>query len=559
MGMAAEMVESPKDNQVHYPSDRRFRVWVRPAFLLLFVALAVLPLVAAWVQFLTVGLPSVATGTLIAAEAVAAPSGFPAWLRLTHYVNFLFLVLLARSGLSILMDPPRLYWNDHCTPGTEWMRFTPVEVPTDRIWTAKDDARYISPWLALPGYRHTIATARHWHLLGALFWFLNGLAFVALLFGTDQWQQLVPTSWKIIPDAWAVFVHYATFHMPVEVDPFYRFNALQQLSYFAVVFVMATLSAMTGVAMSPAIDSRFPWYPKLFGGRQPARSIHFLLLLGYVAFLVMHVTMVATGLVRNMNYIVLGNNNGTLNGMLLGLTGIGLIVAVCYFAHWVSWKHPRALQYLVRYIHAVMRLLFFKHLVPRAQFSKKDISPFLWPNGKPPTTKEWESLAAGDFNEFRLKVYGLIENPVELSLDEMKAMGKEEQITMHHCIQGWSGIAQWGGLPLAKLIELVRPRSEAKVVVFHSFGDGLYGGEYYDTQPMEIALQLQSLLAYEMNYQPLGRLYGAPLRLRVENQLGYKMVKWIKAIEFVASEKDVGKGHGGKNEDDEYFDLVPDI
>ena len=557
--MATATVENPKGNPVHYPADRRFRVWVRPAFLLLFVALAVLPLVAAWAQFLTAGLPAAPLTAPIAAEAIAAPSGFPAWLRLTHYVNFLFLVLLARSGLSILMDHPRLYWNDHCTPGTEWMRFTPLKVPTDRVWTAKDDARYISPWLALPGYRHTIGTARHWHLLGALFWFLNGLAFVGLLFGTDQWKRLVPTSWQIIPDAWAVFVHYATFHMSDATDPFYRFNALQQLSYFAVVFVMATLSAMTGLAMSPSIDSRFPWYPKVFGGRQPARSIHFLLLLGYVAFLVMHVTMVATGLVRNMNYIVLGSNNGNLNGLLLGLTGIGLVVAVCYLAHWVSWKHPRALQYLVRHIHAVMRLLLFSHLVPRAQFSKKDISPFLWPNGKPPATEEWESLAAADFNEFRLKVYGLVENPVELSLDEMKALGKEEQITMHHCIQGWSGIAQWGGLPVAKLIELVRPRPQAKVVVFHSFGEGLYGGEYYDTQPMEIALQLQSLLAYEMNYQPLGRLYGSPLRLRVENQLGYKMVKWIKAIEFVASEKYVGKGHGGKNEDDEYFDLVPDI
>lgn len=87
----------------------------------------------------------------------------------------------------------------------------------------------------------------------------------------------------------------------------------------------------------------------------------------------------------------------------------------------------------------------------------------------------------------------------------------------------------------------------------------LYGGEYYDTQQLENVLNCQCLLAYEMNYEPLAELYGAPLRLRVENQLGYKMVKWIKAIEFVASEKQVGKGHGGKNEDDEYFDVVPEI
>ena len=125
---------------------------------------------------------------------------------------------------------------------------------------------------------------------------------------------------------------------------------------------------------------------------------------------------------------------------------------------------------------------------------------------------------------------------------------------MHHCIQGWSGIAQWSGLPLATLAELVRPKPEAKVAVFRSFGEGLYGGEYYDTQQLENALQTQCILAYEMNYEPLAPLYGAPLRLRVENQLGYKMVKWVKAIEFVASEKQVGKGHGGKNEDDEFFE-----
>ncbi len=208
-------------------------------------------------RMLTVGLPPVPISLHTTPEAGGAPQGFPAWLRITHYVNFLFIILLARSGLSILMDHPRLYWNPHCTPGSEWARFTPVDVPVDRVWTAKDDARYISPWLGLPGYRHTIGPARHWHLLCALFWFLNGLAFVALLFGADQWKRLVPATWQIAPDAWAVFVHYATFRMPVEPDTFYRYNALQQLSYFTVVFVMAPLSAMTGMAMSPAIDSRF--------------------------------------------------------------------------------------------------------------------------------------------------------------------------------------------------------------------------------------------------------------------------------------------------------------
>ncbi len=552
-------VTNPKQNAVHYPPDRRFIVWIRRNFLIALAMLIVLPVVAAWAQYLIAGLPAVPQSYPTAAD-LTAPAGFPGWLRLAHFVNFLFIVLLARSGLSILMDHPRLYWNSDCTPGTEWMRFTPVEAPMDHIWTAKDDARYISPWLGLPGFRHTIGTARHWHLLSALFWLLNGLVFVLLLLSTDYWMRLVPNSWRIIPEAWALFVHYATFHMPFEPDPYYAYNAMQQLAYFTVVFVMAPLSMLTGLAMSPAIANRFRWYPKLFGGRQAARSIHFLLLLGYTGFFVVHVTLVVmTGFARNMNYIVLGNDDGSLTGLLIGLAGIGFVVAACFVAYWFSWRHPRSLQYLVRRIHSVMRFLFFRHIVPRAQYSEADISPYFWPNGKPPTTDEWQALAANDFRDFRLKVFGLVDNPLELSLEEMKALGPQSQITMHHCIQGWSGVAQWGGLSLAKLIELAQPQPEAKVCVFYSFGEGLYGGDYYDTQSLENAMHPQSLLAYEMNDAPLPPVYGAPLRLRVENQLGYKMVKWIKSIEFVTSEKSVGKGHGGKNEDDEYFDLFPEI
>ena len=128
----------------------------------------------------------------------------------------------------------------------------------------------------------------------------------------------------------------ATFHMPVKPDG-YSYNALQQLSYFTVVFVMASLMAVTGLAMSPTIDNRFPWYPKMFGGRQSARSIHFLLTLGYAGFLVMHVTMVvATGFARNMNNIVMGTDDANLIGLFLGLVGIGSVVAICYLANWTS-------------------------------------------------------------------------------------------------------------------------------------------------------------------------------------------------------------------------------
>ena len=291
---------------VHFPPERRFFIWIRSKEALVIALVVLLPIAIAWIQFWLFGLPSV---SISAPRALSdEPHGFPAWIRLTHFVNFFFLMLLTRSGLSILMDHPRLYWNRNCTPKTEWIRFTPIEVPLDRVWTAKDDARYISPLFALPGYRHTIGIARSWHFLSLCVFLLNGFIFVLLLFCTNQWKRLVPTSWTILPGAWNVFVNYATLHLPPEPDGFYSYNPLQQLAYFGVVFIMAPLSMLTGIAMSPAVVNRFPWYPKLFGGRQSARSIHFLLLIGYLVFVVIHVGLVIlTGFLRNMNHIVLGH------------------------------------------------------------------------------------------------------------------------------------------------------------------------------------------------------------------------------------------------------------
>ena len=558
--------QDPRKNPVLYPADRRLHLRIRPSVLVILLIVALLPMMVAWLQYFLFGLPAVPASPHSLPDVASAPHGFPAWLRITHYVNFFFIILLVRSGLSILVDHPRLYWSVHSRPGSDWMRLTPKVIDpetactVDGYWSAKDDSRYISPWLALPGFRHTVGLGRHWHFLSALFWVVNGLLFVGLLVATQQWRRLVPTSWSIFSDAWAIQVHYATFHLPVEPDGFYRYNALQQLAYFGVVFILAPLQILTGLAMSPAIDNHFKWYSRLFGNRQAARSIHFLGLLGFLGFLVVHVTMVVvTGLARNMNHIVVGTDDTNSMGLILGLTGIGAVIAACALANWLTWHRPRLLQATARALIQGLTGRFLDPMKPRAQYTKEEISPYFWPNGRIPTSDEWTRLAADGFRDYRLLVHGLVEKPVELSLDELKALGKQEQITLHHCIQGWSGIAQWGGVPIAKLVELVKPCPEVTRVVFQSFGEGLHPGAYYDTQTLQDALHPQSILAYEMNYEPLGVVYGAPLRLRVENQLGYKMVKWIRSIEFVASERSVGQGFGGKNEDDEYYDLVPNI
>lgn len=547
---------TPAQKAVHYPSDRRLYLGLRKIVWYVLGALILLTVGMAWLYYLIWGLPQDPSATLqINPEA---SSGFPGWVILCHWVNFFFLVILIRSGLSVLADHPRLYWNNSCKPGTEWVRFTPIVIPPGKLWTAKEDARYLSPVIGLPGYKHTVGIARHWHFLSVPFYLLNGAVFIVLLFITDHWQRLIPASWDIIPNAWHVFIYYATFHLPVEPNGFYNYNALQQLSYFAIVFLFAPLAMVSGMAMSPAVENRYHWIPKLFINRQGARSVHFMVMLGYLAFTLIHVSMVAaTGLQRNMNHIIHGTDDpNDPSGIYIGIAIVLFVIAFCFFAHWVSWKKPRYLQRLQAFLNGNFWFHSINRLQPKNYFEKKDITPYFWPNGKLPESADWRDLAAGGFKDYKLKVGGMVAHPMEFSLEELAAIAKEQNITMHHCIQGWSGIAEWGGIPISKIVDLVKPHPSAQTVVFYSFGDGLYGGTYYDTHTLENCLKAASILAWEMNYEPLPEQHGAPLRLRIENQLGYKMVKWIDRIEFVESYTTVGKGFGGKNEDDEYFDLL---
>jgi hypothetical protein len=203
--------------------------------------------------------------------------------------------------------------------------------------------------------------------------------------------------------------------------------------------------------MSPAFTARFRWYPKLPGNRQVGRSIHFLVTSAFAIFVILHVTMVVlTGFVRNMNHIVTGSDSTHPIGLYVGLAGIGLVVLVNVFANWMAWRHPRAVQHAARAIVTPVMGFLLDTSAPRAEFGREDISPFFWLNGKVPTCDEWKTLAAGEFKDYRLRVRGLVENPVELSLDDLRALTKCTQITLHHCIQGWSGIAEWSG-PLADL------------------------------------------------------------------------------------------------------------
>jgi DMSO/TMAO reductase YedYZ molybdopterin-dependent catalytic subunit len=178
----------------------------------------------------------------------------------------------------------------------------------------------------------------------------------------------------------------------------------------------------------------------------------------------------------------------------------------------------------------------------------------------PPTSvAEYEQMAVDGFADYRLAVGGLVEHPVSLSLAELRELGQQSQIVKHNCIQGWTAVAQWTGVPLRAVIDLVRPSAQARYVVFYAMDDkGLTEGEgryrfFYGSIPLFLATNPQTILALEMNGAPLPIEHGAPVRLRIETQLGFKMVKWINAIEFVEDIRHIGMGMGGFREYQQYY------
>jgi sulfoxide reductase catalytic subunit YedY len=486
----------------------------------------------------------------IAQAAPAVDSGFPWWLQLQHFLNMFFMLFIMRSGLQILADHPRLYWGRNCTPGRDWFRFQ-VPVPQDRVWTAKDDSVTLPTWLGIPGLRHTVGLARWWHFSMNLLWLVNGIAFFALIFITDQWLRLVPVTWEVFPAALSTAIQYASLNFPVD-QGWTRYNGLQQLSYFITVFIAAPTSLVTGLMQSPAISNALGWFGRVFN-RQAMRSVHFISFAWFVGFTLTHGAMVfVTGLRQNTNHMFGGVDDASWTGFPLFVLAMTILAVAWLVASPYTLRHARRVQHAGRFMVGwIMGLA--ERWDPRSQLTQKDISPFFWPNGTLPSSNEFDELLSGEFVGYRLTVDGLVETPRTFSLADLKAMPKQTQITTHFCIQGWSGVAEWGGVAMRDVLQLVKPTPDARYAVFYSLADGADGGRYYDVHNIENMRHELTILAYEMNGAPLSVLHGAPLRLRCENELGFKMVKWIAAIEFVHDFAELGAGQGGYNEDHEFY------
>ena len=193
------------------------------------------------------------------------------------------------------------------------------------------------------------------------------------------------------------------------------------------------------------------------------------------------------------------------------------------------------------------------------EYAAADMSPIFRSNGTAnPNTPEYDALAANRFADYRLQVGGLVDRPLSISLAQLQALPARTQITRHDCVEGWSAIGQWHGPLLGTILKAAGVRSTARYIVFRCAD--LFGGQhYYESIDLIDAFHPQTILAWAMNGHVLSVAHGAPLRLRVERQLGYKHAKYVMAIDAVASLAGIGKGQGGYWEDHVNYDWYAGI
>lgn len=204
-----------------------------------------------------------------------------------------------------------------------------------------------------------------------------------------------------------------------------------------------------------------------------------------------------------------------------------------------------------RLTYAAQRALVGEQALAR-EFSASEIRQGQKPNGSVDptmTSSAYQALLAGDFADYRLAITGLVERPTSYSLAELRNMPARTQITRHDCVEGWSCIAKWTGVPLGRLLDEAGVRAEAKFVVFHCY-DALGGGAsgplpYYESCDLIDAFHPQTIAAYGLNDATLPVANGAPVRVRIERALGYKQPKYVHTVELVESFAGFGRGQGG--------------
>jgi thiosulfate reductase cytochrome b subunit len=232
-----------------------------------------------------------------------APVGFPAWLAWQHFLNVFFLLLIVRTGWQVRTTTrPAAYWTRN-NSGPIKTKYPPTKIS-------------LSLWL---------------HLSLDLLWVLNGVLFVVLLFVSGQWMRIIPTSWEVFPNAVSVAIQYASLNWPTE-NGWVNYNSLQQLAYFATVFIAAPLAIISGFRMSPLWNQRFARLNKVYPVTV-ARAIHLPVMIYFVLFVIAHVALVfATGALRNLNHMYGGQDAVNWVGFWIFAGSVVLMIAVWLLA-----------------------------------------------------------------------------------------------------------------------------------------------------------------------------------------------------------------------------------
>jgi DMSO/TMAO reductase YedYZ molybdopterin-dependent catalytic subunit len=200
---------------------------------------------------------------------------------------------------------------------------------------------------------------------------------------------------------------------------------------------------------------------------------------------------------------------------------------------------------------SLQRLVLSSRSLAR-EYAETELSKTFKANGSTnPQVAAYQTLAANGFADWRLEIGGLVDRPTSLSLAELRRLPSRTQITRHDCVEGWSAIGKWAGAQLGPLLQSTGLKPDARYVVFHC-ADRLDNAPYYESIDLIDAFHAQTILAYDMNGAPLTIPHGAPVRLRVERQLGYKMAKYVMRLEVVSSFALMAGGKGGFWEDRGY-------
>ena len=213
---------------------------------------------------------------------------------------------------------------------------------------------------------------------------------------------MVPTSWAVFPNALSVLIQYLSLRWPTE-NGWVAYNSLQLLAYFITIFVAAPLALITGLGMSPALSTRFKRISKVLS-IQTARSLHFLVLVWFVFFIVMHVTFVfTTGLLNNLNHVYAARNDDSWVGFSVFAASMVVVIVGWVAATPFTLRHPRVVQRVgFALIGPAQRLFEHVDSTP-GEYTEKDISPYFWHNGQYPDSDEYTALFDGNFADYRLR------------------------------------------------------------------------------------------------------------------------------------------------------------